>query len=353
MQEFFSTEFYGNTVQQWLFALLIIVAAAIIAKTIYWLINKFVKRATKKSKTKLDDIIIDMLEEPVIFAVIIGGLWFSIKSLILPENILQWAGNVFHILIALNIAWLVSRLVDSLIQEYLTPLVKKTDGDLDDQLLPIIRKSIKGIIWAIGIIVGLNNAVYDIAALLAGLGIGGLAFALAAQDSVSNLFGGFMIFVDKPFIIKDRVKVSGIDGVVEEVGIRSTRIRTLAGRIVVIPNSAFIKNNIENISSEPNRKIVLNLGLTYDMNEEKITQAIKILKKITAAHSSLEEKTLCSFNGFGDFSLNILLIYYIKKGEDILETQTEINLEILKQFNQAGLEFAFPTQTIFTQAQQN
>ena len=184
--------------------------------------------------------------------------------------------------------------------------------------------------------------------MLAGLGIGGLVFALAAQDSVANLFGGFTIFIDKPFKLRDRIKINGFDGTIKEVGIRSTKLVTLEGRTVTVPNKVFTGSPIENVSSEPTRKVVLNLGLTYDMDDKKIVQAMDILQKIVDDNEGIEESPKIAFNQFGDFALNILFIYYIKKGSDILGTQTEINLEILKQFNKNKLEFAFPSQTIFT-----
>lgn len=351
MGEYLSQKFYGNSIQEWLVALLIVIGSFLLAKIIFWVINKFVKRATKKSKTKLDDILVDMLEEPLVFAVVIAGFWFGFKTLDFStyNGTREWFTKVFHVLIAINVGWLISRVLDALIKEYLAPVVQKTEGDLDDQLLPIIRKGMKLIVWTIAIIVGLNNAGYDVAAILAGLGIGGLAFALAAQDTVSNFFGGFMIFVDKPFTIKDRIKISGYDGTVEEVGIRSTRIRTLDGRVLTVPNSNFTKNIIENVSSEPKRKVVLSLGLTYDTTPQNIELALNILKEIADTNESVDETVPHGFTGFGDFSLNLLFIYYIKKGEDILGTQTAVNMEILRRFNEAGLEFAFPTQTIITQ----
>ena len=186
------------------------------------------------------------------------------------------------------------------------------------------------------------------APLLAALGIGGLVFALAAQDSVANLFGGFTIFMDKPFKLRDRIKISGYDGTIKEVGIRSTRLVTLEGRTVTLPNKEFTGSPVENVSSEPTRKVVLNLGLTYDTDDKKIEQAMAILQKIVDNNEGIEEPPKIAFNQFGDFALNILFIYYIKKGADILGTQTAINLEILKQFNKSKLEFAFPSQTIFT-----
>jgi MscS family membrane protein len=203
-------------------------------------------------------------------------------------------------------------------------------------------------IWAIGVIVALNNAGYDVGALIAGLGIGGLALAMAAKDTVSNIFGGFTIFTDRPFTINDRVKVAGYDGVIREIGVRSTRLETLEGRVVTIPNSKFSDTPVENVTLEPSRKVSVNLGLTYDTTPEKMKQAMEILKEIANNHESLEEKVLLSFNAFGDFAMNILFIYYIKSGADILAAQSDINMAILDRFNGAGLEFAFPTQTLYT-----
>ncbi len=194
----------------------------------------------------------------------------------------------------------------------------------------------------------LNNAGYDVAAVLAGLGIGGIALAMAAKDTVSNVFGGFTIFTDRPFKINDRIKVGGFDGNVSEIGIRSTRLRTLAGTLVTIPNSTFSDTAVENVTAEPSRKVSLNLGLTYDTTPEAMEQAMELLREIAAANPNLEEKVVIGFNQFGDFALNLMMIYYIKSGADIVVTQTEINMEILRRFAARNLEFAYPTQTLYT-----
>lgn len=146
--------------------------------------------------------------------------------------------------------------------------------------------------------------------------------------------------------------MEGYDGTVSEIGIRSTKIRTLSGTLVTLPNSTFSDSAVENVSAEPSRKVTLNLGLTYATSPQAMQQAMAILKEITAAHSSLQENVVIGFNAFGDFAMNILLIYYIRKGEDVVGVQSDINLEILGRFNAAGLEFAFPTQTLYTIAQQ-
>ena len=165
---------------------------------------------------------------------------------------------------------------------------------------------------------------------------------------VKNIFGGIMIFLDKPFKIGERIQISGFDGTVEEVGLRSTRVRTLEGRLLIINNSAFSDNTVINVSAEHTRKVVLNLGMTYDTTPEQMQQSMDILKGIVKDHPALEvENSSIGFNAYGDFALGIIFIYRINKDADILDTQTEVNLEILKRFNAEGLEFAFPTQTVF------
>jgi MscS family membrane protein len=348
MPEFFNKSFYGNTLGDWALALLIIIGALVVGKFLYWVFSGVLRKLTSKTKTKFDDIILDMIEEPIVFAITVAGIWFGLKQLILPEALQLGVANSLQFLIVLSVTWLIARLLESLFTHLLVPMADKSQNDLDDQLLPIVRKGVKSAVWILGVIVALNNAGYEVGAVIAGLGIGGLALAMAAKDTVSNVFGGFTIFTDRPFSLKDRVRVDGFDGTIEEIGIRSTRLRTLSGTLVTIPNATFSGNSVENVSQEPFRKVVLNLGLTYDTKPEDMEKAISLLREIKEAADDVEEKVIIGFNGFGDFAMNILLIYYVTKGASIIDTQTKINLEILKRFNEEGLEFAFPTQTLYT-----
>ena len=346
-EDFLQKTYYGNTVLDWLIALAIIVGALLVGKALYWIFGNIVKQFTKKTKTRLDDIVIDMIEEPIVFIVTIAGVWYGINRLELPETAERWLGNIIQFLIILTIAWLITRLLDSFYKEYVVPLVSKTETDLDDQLLPILQKGTKLTVWSIGTIVALNNAGYDVGALIAGLGIGGLALAMAARDTVSNVFGGLTIFADRPFKLHDRIQIAGFDGFIRDIGVRSTRLETLEGRLVTIPNSKFSDTPVENVSLEPSRKVVSNLGLTYDTTPEQMKRAMEILQDIVAQNDSAEDKVLVSFNAFGDSAMNILFIYYIKSDADILGTQTHINMDILTRFTAEELEFAFPTQTLY------
>ncbi len=352
LTSFWSKKFYHNTVEEWAIALGLILAGIVVAKILYWVSGRFIKTMTAKTKSKLDDILVDKLEEPVVFAVGLVFTWYALSAHQGGLHFTDAADDVieklFHILIVINITWLLARTMDALIEEYLVPLVEKSDSDLDDQIMPIVRKGVRSIIWILGIIVALNNAGYNVGALLAGLGIGGLALALAAQDTVKNIFGGIMIFVDKPFRMGDRINIIGYDGMIEEIGLRSTRLRKLDGRLVTIPNSTFSDNSVENISAEPARKVTLKLGLIYDTTPEEIEKALGILHSILDENQDvLTKDTWTLFDTYGDFALGLNYVYNIRKEQDIPTIQTKINLEVLRRFNEAGLEFAFPTQTIF------
>lgn len=352
MPEFLDKEFYWNTVGEWLLALVIMLAGILLGKVVFWLLGNVVKKFTSKTKTRIDDIIIDMIEEPVSFAISLLVIWYGLDSLNLPDAGHIWINRIYYVLIIFNIAWLINRLIDALIEEYLVPIVEKSESDLDDQLLPILRKGIHATVWIMAVIIALNNAGYDVGALIAGIGIGGLALALAAQDTVANVFGGMTIFVDQPFTIRDWIKIGGHEGTIEEVGIRSTRIRTFEGRLITIPNKIFAESAIENVSAEPSRRVILVLGLTYDMTHEKVQEALTILSEVHENNKNvLDEKHLELFDSFGDFSLNVKFVYYITKGEDVFAINSKINFEILERFNKAGLDFAFPTQTVFAKVE--
>lgn len=287
--------------------------------------------------------------------IVLSAIYFGIEYLHISNEIDLITSSIFYILTLCNAAWFTTRMVESLSQNYLLPIVTKTETKLDDHALKLSLKMIKIVVWSMALIIGVDNAGvdnagYDIKTVLTGLGIGGMAFALAAKDTISNLFGGVTIFLDKPFKLKDRIVINDKEGHVEEIGFRSTKIRTLEGRIVYIPNKSVANDVIVNISKETRRRIKTYITLTYDTTPEKVKVAMNILKEVAGSHEFTFPETQAAFESYGDFSLNILFIYYIKKssetGKSIVEVQSEINLEILSQFNAEGIEFAFPTQTI-------
>ncbi|MCW5909145.1 MAG: mechanosensitive ion channel family protein [Chitinophagales bacterium] len=346
--EFIQKQVYHNSIADWLVSALIITVTLIIARLLYILLSRVVKVFTSKTETKLDDLLVDKLETPAIFCTILIGLNVALERLHFTPASDTYIHRAFVFLTAISITWFLVRVVHALIEEYLRPYSQREDNQLDEQVIMLVERGASLILWTLGVIAGLNNAGFDVGALIAGLGIGGLALALAAQDTVKNIFGGVMVFLDKPFKLGDRIKIGSFDGFVDYIGIRSTRIKTLEGRIVTIPNAQFSDSPIENITIEPARRIVTVLGLVYETSPEKLQEAIRILRNISDTSTRvINTDTLVFFENFGAYSLDIKFVYFIRKGEEIFSVQSEINTEILKRFNEAGLQFAYPTQTLY------
>lgn len=341
----FSHVVYGNTLGKWIVSLLIVIISLSISRLLKWIIKNIISSLVKRTKMKCDDIIIGRIENPLVFSIIIVGFKMAFSLLNLPDNIEDILAKIFIVLITINGTWFLSGIISGLLDEVIKPRLQ-VESDTSGNVFSIIRKIVIGLIWAFGIVTALNNSGYDVGALIAGLGIGGIAMAMAAQNTVANFFGGVTILLDRPFSIGQRIRISGYDGVVETIGMRTFRLRTLSGTLVTIPNSQITGSVIENVTLEPTRKITIKLGLTYNTTSEQLEKAMELLKTIAIESPNVSDDPKVYFENFGDFSLDIVFIYYIVKNADIYETQSEINLEILRRFTEAKYDFAFPTQTI-------
>ena len=341
-------ELWGNTIENWGISSLIILGAIIIVKLLSLLGKKVIKPFVTGTDNHLDDVIFYSLEAPVKFAIILLGIWIAIHRLVYPDSFVKVVDNAYSILIVLDITWFFGRLFSSLLQVYWG---KQSNGQAN-KMMPIIKRTILVIVWLIGIVMALSNVGVNISALLGTLGIGGIAFALAAQDTVKNVFGAFTILTDKPFSIGDTIRVDSYEGTVVDVGVRSTKIMNYDKRIITFPNYKITDTSIVNISSEPMRRVVLNLGLTYDTTSEKMKEALELLKSIPKRVenvSSNPSDIVAVFTEYSDSALAIMYIYFIEKQGDILGVTSNMNMEILAAFNKAGLNLAFPTRTVYIQ----
>lgn len=341
-------ELWGNTIENWGISILIILGAIIIVKLLSLLGKKVIKPFVTGTDNHLDDVIFYSLEAPVKFAIILLGIWIAIHRLVYPDSFVKVVDNAYSILIVLDITWFFGRLFSSLLQVYWG---KQSNGQAN-KMMPIIKRTILVIVWLIGIVMALSNVGVNISALLGTLGIGGIAFALAAQDTVKNVFGAFTILTDKPFSIGDTIRVDSYEGTVVDVGVRSTKIMNYDKRIITFPNYRITDTSIVNISSEPMRRVVLNLGLTYDTTSEKMKEALELLKSIPKRVenvSSNPSDIVAVFTEYSDSALVIMYIYFIEKQGDILGVTSNMNMEILAAFNKAGLNLAFPTRTVYIQ----
>lgn len=324
----------------------IIIVSIIIGKIFYYISKTKLRKLAQKTETKLDDILIDILEEPLVLFIVTCGVWGGQKVLTLSPNAVALFKNIVLVLIAISVTWFLVRLADMLLSHFVEPLVEKSESKLDDQVLPILRKSIRITIVLLCTIVVLSNLGYDILSILAGLGIGGLALALAAQDAVKNVIGGFSIFWDKPFQIDEFVEIGGKAGTVSEVGLRSTRLKTAGGTTYVLPNSKVADSILENFSTRKTRRMVINIGLTYDTSADKMEEAYKIIEStIKAVDGVKEDDIMIRFVNFGAFSLDLEIVYWITDMSNWKMIIHNVNMGLKRNLDDAGIDMAFPTET--------
>lgn len=306
---------------------------------------------TKIASWTTNETLVSLFEKPFRFLVITIGLYLSTKVLGLHGQIGLFVSKLFDTLIIINIAFILVKTMDYL-TSLIKPIVARTETKLDDQLVPIIRKAAKICIVIMTSVILIERLGYPVTSIIAGLGIGGLAFALAAKDTVANLFGSVVIFADQPFQIGDWVVIGSSEGVIEEVGVRSTKIRTFADTLITIPNSEVANQRIENISAFRNRRVYLKLGITYSAGAEGADKAVTIIRQVLDDHPRVKEGHYIFFDDFNDSSLNLMVYYFVSSTiwREYLTVRQQVNLEIMRRFADANIQFAFPTRTIeFTQ----
>ncbi len=335
--------YYGNTALDWVIAFGYIIAAVIIGRIVYWLFKLFTKRVAAKSKTKLDDILLDMLEEPVTFMIVLFGIKHSVLTLSFDQEFATLIDYSFNFILTISVTWLVSRLYDALHKEYLIPIAEKTATDLDDHLLPIIRKGIMIGVWSVGILIALNNAGYDVTAVLAGLGIGGLAFALAVQATFGNILGGLIIYMDGHFKVGDRVQLQGryskIDGVIADIGLRTTRIKTrYEGRIVNIPNTMFSTQEVINVETEDGRQVFQVYKLKLGTPSEKIEAMMELLKAAVKETDGTKELCVTGVVRVSEVSIDVMHLYWVQPNSSNVKTKSAVYMYILKGMEKEEIE---------------
>lgn len=280
------------------------------------------------------------------------ALRVSYPMLMLPVNVAVVLAVAVRILMVLAIVWGLYRLVD-LLAARMDARAAETDTKLDDQLVPLVRKSMKIFVAVGGVLFVLQNLQVDVGSLLTGLGIGGLAFALAAKETLANFFGSVMIFVDRPFQIGDWIVVGGSEGIVEEVGFRSTRIRTFYNSLITVPNATFTDAQIDNYGQREYRRTFTTLNLTYDTTPEQMQAFCEGIRAIIVANPHTRKDYYeVHMSAFGAHSLDVMVYFFFKVSSwtQELEERHNVYLEIMRLARELGVEFAFPTQTLHLDA---
>ncbi len=341
-------QFMGNPLWQYLAFLIYVVLAFYVSKFMDYLIQVQLKKWAAKTETKFDDLLLDLLKGPVKVISFVIFLHLGLRLFAWPAWAETFISNALKIVVAISLTYVALKFIDLLVSFWQQRAGESHDTVLDHQLFPIIRKALKVFTIIIAILVTSQNMGMNVTGLLASLSIGGLAVGLAAQDTLSNLFGAVAIFADRPFRIGDRIQVDKIDGTVETIGLRSTRVRNLDGHLVTIPNRNMANANIVNVSNRPNIKTVMNIGLTYDTPAAKVERAVKLLENIFRSHPKTADLVI-GFDKFEPSSLNIQLVHWWDSTDfkEYLAGIQSLNLELKRQFDAEGINFAFPSQTVY------
>jgi MscS family membrane protein len=337
-------QFLGWQLWQWVLWLLNLVLAFVLAFIITWIVNLFLSRKDTAMRQQIKRFVawpvrflLWLLLEQVGLSFI--GLSMTVRTLFRFDPVLPFV-----------MTWTALRLVDLLVFWWGERLRRSGREDAIVLLRPA-RTAIRITLVTAAVLFWLDNIGLKVSTLLAGLGVGGLAFALAAQDTLKNLLGSIMILLDKPYKVGQRIVAKGHDGVVEEIGLRSTRIRLLTGHQTTIPNDEMAKIDIENIGQRPHIRRLTNIGITYDTPPEKIERAVDIILKILDNHEGmdLDFPPRAYFNEYHPYSLNILVLYWYHPADywGYMEFSQRVNLQIAREFHNEGIKFAFPTSTTY------
>ena len=313
--------------------------------------ERFLKLA-RRGRIELKLEVVHSTRMPItVFAVGLVALWG------IPDLQLGVQASRFLIFIAtgatsIAVVLVASRVVD-ITADFLSRQAEATESKLDDQVIPLASRATKTGIWVIGAVAVIQNLGIDVTGLVAGVGVGSLAFALAAQDTVENLFGSMTIFTDRPFQIGDWVIIDGnIEGVVEEVGFRSTRIRTFTGSVVSVPNAKVANSTVNNMGQRSYRRVKATLGLTYDTSPDAVDQFVEAVRTLLAEHPQVADTTReVHFQGFGDSALEVLMYFFL----DVPDWSTELSSraaiysEVRRIADRLGVDFAFPSMTVYVE----
>ncbi|MCD4749326.1 MAG: mechanosensitive ion channel family protein [Thermoanaerobaculales bacterium] len=334
---------------QWIGILFLVIAGVIVDRFVVAVLQGPVLLWLRRLAPEVDHDLVRSSLRPLGALAMVLMWWFGLSWLGLPLNVLRWYASLVELVLIFTASLTAYRLVNVL-SNVLEKRAQKTENRFDDLLIPLIRKSLKILIFVIAAVLLAETFERDFTGILAGLGIGGLALALAAQDTIGNLFGSLTVLLDRPFQVGDWVVVGDVEGTVEEVGFRSTRIRTFYNSRITLPNSRLTSAAVDNLGDRTYRRWSTRLGIAYDTSPEKIDAFCEGIREIIRRHPSTRKDYFHVYlNEFGASSLEILLYVFFMTPDWATELRERhrLSVDMIRLAAELGVEFAFPTQTLY------
>lgn len=343
-----NTEFYGNSLLVWLGAAAIAVVVYIAARIVQRFITHRLAKLAGRTDTKIDDQILEIINRTNPLFLLILALYAGAIFLVIPKSVRDLVNAAMVIALLAQAAIWGSHLVSVWIARLVAR--RRAEDAAGATALGVLSTPLKLLIWLIAALIALDTIGIDVTALVAGLGIGGLAVALATQNILSDLFASLSIILDKPFMVGDFIIVDDQLGTVERIGLKTTRVRALSGETVVFANNDLLKSRVRNYKQMAERRAVFGFGVIYQTPADMVEAIPGIVREIIeAAPDTRFDRG--HFKAFGPSSLDFEFVYYMTVPDyaNYMDTQQAINLALMRRFEKDGVEFAYPTQTIFVE----
>ena len=340
-----------TSLQDILIAFIIFFIALVFSNIISKMIIKALNKITRRTKTKVDDELLSTIEAPLKFSIILIGFYLAKEWLKLPRFDI-FLDKTVQTLATFLLFWFIYRLINKfafLFDKFYSKLGKKLSADIENFMV----KALKILIVIIGVMSILQGWGINVSAFLASLGLVGMAFALAAKDTAANLFGSLVIFTDRPFQMGDWIQTPDVEGTVENIGIRSTRVRAFSQALISVPNATIANSPITNWTQMGKRRIKARLGLTYSTSKEQMQKILQELRNMLKNHDEIHKDAITiRFDEFGDSALSILCYFFTTttKWTKFLEVREDINFKIMEIIEKNGASFAFPSQSIYIES---
>lgn len=334
-------QIYSNTGQDYLIFLGVFLLVVLILKLIQKVVLLRLKKLSTHTITKFDDLLVDILNGVMPIFYFALSLYLALQFI----NVNSGLNRFFNVFFMAVLVCEIIRALVKIIGYFSYQAMKKNDNDNQAKAtVKTLNIFVKIILWSIGLLLILSNAGINVTSLIAGLGIGGIAVALALQNILGDIFSSFSILVDKPFQVGDYIKIGNDAGVVEKIGIKTTRLKTLDGQVLVVANKELTTVRVENFRQMQKRRALFSLGLIYETKFDLLERVPSIIRGVIEAQEKTEFER-CNFKSYGDFSLNYEVSFYAKVDSynEYLDVLEKVNLGIFKQFKKEGIEFAYPT----------
>ena len=348
--------FLNNTIKQIIIALVVLLVLIFFFKIVFWATIKHLEKLAKKTSSNIDDFIIALIKSirPPVYYII--AFYLASRFLNIPNMYNRAIYIIFIIVIVWQIIFIALKITDYLIDIQIKKIGKSNSGQ--KTILKFLKQVANGAIWIIGGLMILANMGVNISSLIAGLGIGGLAVALALKNILTDIFSSFSILIDKPFVVGDYIGLNDKQqGTVKKIGIKTTRLETRDGQELIVANKKLTEQVVQNFRGKGGKKkrnISFVLGVTYETSATKLESIPKLIKNIMKKQTNADLEKV-AFDNFGDFSLNFKVVVSIneKDGVKVTKVKNDINYAIFKTFAKEGIDFAYPTQTIFMKQQRS